>query len=333
MALSVVATAFGGPDVLELRDLPVPDPGPGEVVVDVRAAGANPADWKRYSGQRGFDPSTLPLRIGFEIAGVVSEAGPDAKGPTGTLRPGDEVVAFRVFGGYAEQLLVPAKDVLHKPASLSFEQASGLLLAGSTALHAFDVIGLHGAGEGHSADTLLVHGGAGAVGLLAAQLARQRGVRVIATASPARHDQLRAYGAVPVEYGPGLHERVEALGPITAAFDCVGTDEAVDVSLALLAANGVDKNRFVTIAAFARAAAEGLGAIGGHGPGSGGHGMSPHVRPGQEFRDNARAELLRLAGQGDLEVVVDRTFPLREAAAAHRYLQTGHARGKVVLIP
>ncbi|ERG69213.1 NADP-dependent oxidoreductase [Segniliparus rugosus] len=311
MALSIVASAYGGPEVLELRDLPVPDPGPGQVVIDVRAAGTNPIDWKIYSGTRGDDPAALPLRIGFEVAGVVSAVGPQARGVTGALRQGDEVLAFRVSGGYAERLLVPAKDVLHKPVSLGFEQASGLLLAGTTAVHALAVVGL---GEG---DTLLVHGGAGAVGLAAAQLARLRGAKVVATASAPRHDQLRACGAVPVEYGPGLLERIKAVGPVTAALDCVGTDEAVDASLALLA----DKRRFVTIAAFPRAASEGFKAIGSQ------------ADPGVEIRDNARAELVKLAAEGELDVVVDRTYPLAEAAEAHRYLRTGHAKGKVVLIP
>ncbi|CPW23199.1 Putative oxidoreductase [Mycobacteroides abscessus] len=166
---------------------------------------------------------------------------------------------------------------------------------------------------------MLIHGAAGGVGLLATQLAKARGATVIATASAARHDQLRGYGALPVEYGPGLQERVSAIGPVDAALDLVGTDEAADVSLALVA----DKGRIATIAGFGRAASDGFKALGG----------GPGADPGTEIRLAARPELIRLAGNGELKVTVDRTYPLREARQAHEYGQTGHARGKIILLP
>lgn len=177
-------------------------------------------------------------------------------------------------GGYAERVLVDAKDVGHKPGSLSFEQAAGLLLVGGTAWHLLTntVVG--------TADTVLIHGAAGGVGLLAVQLAVARGATVIGTASPARHDQLRKYGATPVAYGPGLADRVRAIGPV-AALDLVGTDEALDTSVELVA----DRSRIATIAGFGRAAELGIAALTG-------------ADGGQQIRDAARPELLALARDG-----------------------------------
>ena len=187
-------------------------------------------------------------------------------------------------------MIADAADVGHKPASLSFEQAAGLLLAGGTAWHLLTVTRV---GEG---DTVLIHGAGGGVGLMAVQLAVARGAKVIATASPARHDQLRGYGATPVAYGDGLADRVRAIGPVDAALDLVGTDEALDTSVELVA----DRGRIATIVGFARAAELGIAALTG-------------ADGGQEIRDAARPELLKLAADGQLEVTVDRTFPLDEA--------------------
>ena len=306
----MVATAYGGPEVLAVQDLEVPAPADGQVLIDVRAAGANPIDYKLYSGEMGRDPAALPMSIGLEAAGVVAAVGSGATGYTGALSVGEEVIATGVRGGYAGQVIVDAKDVGHKPDSLSFEQAAGLLLVGGTAWHLLTNTGV---GMG---DTVLIHGAAGGVGLLAVQLAVARGASVIGTASPARHDELRRYGATPVAYGPGLADRVRAIGAVDAALDLVGTDEALDTSVELVA----DRSRIATIAGFGRAAELGIAALTG-------------ADGGQAIRDAARPELLALARDGKLEVIVDRAFPLEEAAEAHRYLQTGHARGKVVLLP
>ena len=305
-----MAAAYGGPEVLAVHDVDVPAPADGQALIDIRAAGANPVDYKLYSGEMGRDPAALPMPVGLEVSGVVAAVGPGATGYTGALSVGDEVVATGMRGGYAEQVIVDAKDVGHKPGSLSFEQAAGLLLVGGTAWHLLTNTGV---GTG---DTVLIHGAAGGVGLLAVQLAVARGASVIGTASPARHDQLRKYGATPVAYGPGLADRIRAIGPVDAALDLVGTDEALDTSVELVA----DRSRIATIAGFGRAAELGIAALTG-------------ADGGQAIRDAARPDLLALARDGKLEVIVDRAFPLDEAAEAHRYLQTGHARGKVVLLP
>ncbi|HEY7142948.1 MAG TPA: alcohol dehydrogenase catalytic domain-containing protein [Streptosporangiaceae bacterium] len=133
MSSVVLATAFGGPDVLAVADEPAPEPGPGEARIEVRAAGVNPVDWKAYSGMFGADPSALPMRLGAEAAGVVAAAAPDAVGPAGPVRAGDEVIAFRAPGSYAAELVVPATALVPKPAALGWPQAAGLLLAGVAA--------------------------------------------------------------------------------------------------------------------------------------------------------------------------------------------------------
>jgi NADPH:quinone reductase-like Zn-dependent oxidoreductase len=310
MTRTVVAKAYGGPEVLVLQDIELPELADGQVLVDVRAAGTNPFDYKSYSGDMGDDPARLPLPIGSEVSGVVAAITPGATGYTGPLTAGDEVIVTNVNGGYADQVVAKASDVGRKPENLSFEQAAGLLLTGETAWHLLTNTRV---GTG---DTVLVHGAGGGVGLMAVQLAVARGARVIATASPGKHDQLRGYGAEPVTYGDGLADRVRAIGPVDAALDLVGTDEALDTSVELVA----DRSRIATIAGFARAGELGIAVLTG-------------ADGGQAIRDAARPELLELAAAGRLQVTVDRVFPLAEAAEAHRYLQTGHARGKVVLVP
>jgi NADPH:quinone reductase len=119
MASVVIAAEYGGPEVLTLTQEPTPEPGPGEAVIAVRAAGVNPADYKTYSGAFGRDPGRLPLRLGFEAAGVVTAAGPDAVGPAGPIAVGDEVIAFRVTGAYASELAAPAQSLLPKPTGLA----------------------------------------------------------------------------------------------------------------------------------------------------------------------------------------------------------------------
>src|SRR3954469_10838209 len=128
MGRVVVATAFGGPEVLSVVEQPDASPGPGEARLEVRAAGVNPADWKGYTGVFGTDPAKLPLRLGFEASGVVTAVGPDAVGPAGPLAVGDEVIGFRVSGGYAADLVAPASALVPKPASLGWEPAGGLML-------------------------------------------------------------------------------------------------------------------------------------------------------------------------------------------------------------
>jgi NADPH:quinone reductase-like Zn-dependent oxidoreductase len=315
VTIAVVASAYGGPEVLAVIDEELGAPGRGQVLVDVLAAAANPADYKMYSGAFGRDPSKLPIRLGFEAAGVVAAVGEDAEGPAGAVHPGDDVIAYRIQGGYASQVMVPASAVVPKPSTLSFEEASGLLLTGATAAHALIATAVA------AGDTVVVHGASGGVGSMAVQLAVIAGARVIATAGESSHAYLRQLGAQPVSYGDGLAERIDALADngVDAAIDTVGTDEAIDTSIALVA----DRNRIATIAAFQRGSQLGLRVLGG----------GPGADPGTEIRNRARLTLAQLAEAGKLRVRVAATFPLVEAAAAHRELATGHTHGKIVLIP
>ncbi|MGN6791363.1 MAG: NADP-dependent oxidoreductase [Streptosporangiaceae bacterium] len=311
----VIAAAYGGPEELAVADEPTAQPGPGEAKITVRAAGVNPVDYKSYSGTFSRNPAALPIRLGLEAAGTVTQVGEGATGPAGPINVGDEVIAYRINGGYAAELVTPAASLVPKPGALEWPQAAGLMLAGVTAWHCLVATSVS------AEDTVLVHGGAGGVGLMATQLAVGRGATVIATASEVHHDLLREFGARPVTYGPGLADRVRAATPdgITAALDLIGTDEAVDVSLALVP----DRARIATIAAFGRAGQAGIKALGG----------GPGADPGTEIRMAARPRLAKLAGDGRIRVIVAATFPLAEAAAAHRAIMTGHTSGKIALIP
>ncbi len=309
-ATYVSADAHGDENVLQLRQEELPPPGPGQVRLVVKAIGVNPVDLKIRQGMRGRGP--VPFRLGAEVAGVVESVGPDVS----TVAAGDEVIAFRVDGGYASALLVPADDVVPKPASLPWSEAAGLLLAGATAIHTLEATGV---GEG---DVVLVHGAAGAVGQAVIQLAVDRGARVIGTASARNHDLLRELGAYPIAYGEGLRERVAAaakeVGEPTAAIDAAGTDEALALSLAL-----VERERIATIMVRPAAIESGIKALGG----------GPGADPGTEIRAAARAPLAHLAGEGRLKVRVVKELPLAEVREAHRFVAENHAAGKVVLLP
>ncbi|MFH8250987.1 zinc-binding alcohol dehydrogenase family protein [Microbacterium sp. B2969] len=319
MARHWIATDFGDLDVLRLVENGAPAPGPGEVKIAVRAAGVNPADFKHIRSPRAPGAEEPPLPIGYEIAGVVTALGPaeDGEGSTrigsGDVAVGDEVLAFRIKSGYATDVTVPARDVFAKPAGLPFPEAANLLLAGSTAAEMLHVTRV---AEG---DTILVHAASGAVGVSILQQARLLGARAIGTASRGGFEVVERFGGVPVEYGEGLAERVRDAAPdgVDAALDCVGTDEAVDVSLALVA----DRTRIVTIVAGQRAKAEGFQIIGGAMPDS------------KRFRDGIRSELIRMAGAGELVVPMARTYPLDQAVEALEYVRSGHPGGKVALIP
>ena len=312
MPHAVFAPTYGNPDVLEVRDVEIPDPGSGQVTIEVRAAALNPADHKRFGGAWGEDPDALPLRVGWEASGVVTAVGDGAEGPTGPITVGDEVIAYGPAGAQATHLTLDASDVLRKPAGMSFEAAAGLMLTGVTAVHLLEATKV---GRG---DTILVHGASGGVGLTLVQLAVARGASVVATSSEASHLQLRGYGARPVTYGDGLLERVRDLAPAgyDAALDCVGTDEAIDVSLAVVA----DRDRIASIASFDRAERDGFKILDGSGDGA-------------AIRERARLDLVEAVEAGRLEVTVAASYPLEDAAAAYAALRDGHPAGKIVLTP
>ena len=304
-----IATRPGGLDVFELVPVDVASPASGEITITVHAAGVNPADHKHIAS----GDFTEPVAVGFEVSGVVSELGPDTQLASGGGAVGDEVLAFRVAGGYASVLTVPAVDVFAKPPGLEHTAAANLLLAGTTAAEMLHVTGV-AAGE-----TVVVHGASGAVGVSVLQQARLLGAHVIGTAGSDSFDTVRRFGATPVAYGGGLESRLRELAPdgFAAALDCVGTDEAINVSLSLVD----DRDRIVTVAAFQRGNAEGIRVIGGSMPAS------------AAYRDQARGGLIALAGAGKLIVPVARSYPLAQAREALALLKDGHPGGKLALIP
>ncbi|MEH1840651.1 MAG: NADP-dependent oxidoreductase [Nostoc sp.] len=319
--VEIVATGFGDPDVLKAVAINPRSPGRGEVEIQVRAAGVNHVDYKLYSDpeymkSHGESAPTFPLRLGIEAAGVVTAVGADATGPAGPIVVGDEVIAYRISGAYANTITVSASEVVPKPAQLSWEQAGAMMLDGTTASHVL------GAVHARGGQTVLIHGAGGGVGLAAVQLAVLEGVRVIGTASEKNFDALRRYGAEPIKYGDGLLERVRgiATGGIDAAIDLVGTKEAINVSLELVS----DRSRIATIVAFDRAKEIGIQALGGA-PGQDDEGIA--------IRNAARLRLTAFAQAGAYDVVVSRSFPLAQAADAHHLLAKGGAGGRIVLIP
>lgn len=303
-----VAIDFGGAEVLHDVEVEVPIPQNDQVAIEIRAAGMNPADAKHIAP--GQDRKLLPLDIGYEVAGVVLQVGAGVE--SSTVSVGDEVIAALVTGGYATAMTVPVADVFAKPATLSFAQAANLMMVGTTAadlLHTSRV---------RAGDTVLLHGAAGAVGTSVLQQARVLGARVIGTASEANFDLVRQFGGVPVEYGPGLEDRVRAAAPdgVAAALDTVGSDEAGDVSLALVA----DRTRVVTIVAATRAKSDGYVFVGASNPASG------------PFRARARSRIAALAESGELTVPMARTFAFDDAPAAFATLTGRHPAGKLALV-
>ncbi len=311
MAKRWIARQPGTTKEWEFVDYDVPVPGAGEITVRVHAAGMNPADYKHVAAAR---PNLqFPVPIGYEVSGEITAIGPGTVIGSGPAQIADEVIAFRIYGGYATEITIPAEKAFAKPTTLTHAAAANLLLAGTTAAEMLAVARVM------PGETILLHGASGAVGVSVLQQAAIRGIRVIGTASAARSDAVRRYGGVAVQYGPGLVQRVQTLtdGPIAAALDAAGTDEAVDASLELVS----DRGRIVTVAAPARAQREGIRWIAGAMPES------------ASFRDGIRGELVDLAQQGILDVPVAGTYPLARAREAADFLARGHPGGKLALIP
>ncbi len=293
MATRVEFDHYGDPSVLRAVEFEPASPGPGEVLVANRALGVNPFDWKFVAGSTGGKPIEKPVVPGNEGAGVVAAVGSDVT----AIAVGDEVIWRTYLGGYASHRLIEASKVWAKPASIDFAEAAGIPVAGGTAWAAVNQAGV---GPG---DTVLVHAASGGVGSAAVQIAVALGATVIGTASEKNQDFVRSLGATPVVYGPGLADRVRALGEVTAIIDCVGSDEAIAVSRELRPA----LERAITTTH-----APGLTAV---------------------ASDSASIPAaIDLAAAGTLHLEVTRTHELADAAAALTESKTGHVRGKIVLL-
>lgn len=289
---------------MQLMELPDPPVGPDVVVIDIKAAGVNPVDWKlRNGGLAERFKHHFPVGIGWDAAGVVEAVGPAVR----DFKPGDEVYAYCrkaaiEDGTYAEKIGVPRAQVAHKPRSASFVEAGAMPLATLTAWEC-----LTEALELQAGESILVTAAAGGVGHFAVQLARALGAEVYATASPSKHDFVRELGASKVvDY---TSENVaEAVGEVDTVFDLVGGDALADALAALR-----DGGRVVSI-------------------------IDPSVRerPGGFYvfvQPNAASlrELARRFDAGEFRVEIAETFPLERAADAHRLIEDGHVRGKVVV--
>jgi len=296
---------YGEIDVLKVADVPVPVPGPGQVLAQVKAAGINPGEAKIREGMlHARWPATFPSGQGSDLAGIVAGTGPGVTG----VAVGDEVIGFTDNrASQAEYALVQAQNLTAKPASVPWEVAGSLFVAGATAYAAVRAVSLS------DGDTVVVSGAAGGVGSIAVQLARLAGATVIGLASQANHEWLAGHGVIPVAYGDGVADRIgDAADQIDAFIDTFGADY-VQLALGL----GVKPSRVDTIVNFGAVQEYGVKAEGNAA------GASASVL----------AELAALIAAGQLEVPVAATFPLTEVRAAYRRLAEGHIRGKIVLVP
>lgn len=313
MTTAIAYTELGGPEVLRPIDVSPPLAGPGQLTIRVEAAGVNPIDAKLRSGLRASAPITEPRRVGSDGAGVVTAVGEAVDG----FRVGDAVVFSGARGAYAAEIAIDASRVHSRPARVSAAEGAALGIPVGTAYQALRSLSVGGG------DTLLLHGGSGAVGQAAIQFAVLWGATVIATTSERRADKVRALGATPVAYGEGLAERVRALAPdgATVAIDAAGTDEALQTSLDLVA----DRSRIATLVRGKDAAALGIRAF------SGG---SPAPLTGQQlaWRDEAVPVALALIAAERFAVELGPSLPLTDAAEAHRLIEAG-ADGKITLVP
>jgi NADPH:quinone reductase-like Zn-dependent oxidoreductase len=306
MARAVKFDRYGGIDELKVVEVPTPTAGPGQVVVEVVAAGINPGEAViRLGVLHERWPATFPSGQGSDFAGRVAELGAGVGG----IAVGDEVLGFtEERASHATQVVVPADQVTPKPVGLDWDVAGTLYVAGTTAFAAVRAV------EAKPGDTVAVSGAAGGVGSIAVQLLRARGATVIGIASEPNHDWLRSVGAIPVAYGDGLIDRIRAAAPdgVDAFVDTFGADY-VDVAIEL----GISADRIDTIINWAAVEKYGVKA-------------EANAEAGTI---DVVAELADLAAAGTIEVPIAAAYPLDQVQDAYRELEQRHTRGKIVLHP
>jgi NADPH:quinone reductase-like Zn-dependent oxidoreductase len=301
---AVVYRRFGGPEVLEYTDVPNPKLAQNSVLVRVRAAALNPADHQLQAGLGvSHTDAWFPVTPGWDVAGVVERVGAGVS----EFAPGDEVIGYirqdiLHNGAYAELVSAPVETLVRKPRTASWPEAAGLPLAGLTAYRA--IVQTLNVEPG---ETVLIHGAAGGVGVLAAQLALARASRVIGAASMGHHDFLRSIGVLPVAHGEGIAHRVRALAPngLDAVLDCVGKGV-----LHTTANLGSSRMRACSIAD-----------------------VGPSITTVFARLDRAAlTRLVEMVDEGKLRVPIAATYPLAPAAAAQTALKQPHPAGKIVLV-
>lgn len=297
---------YGGLEVLEVVDVPRPTPGPGQVLVRVKAAGINPGEISIRKGVFAERwPAKFPSGQGSDFAGVVDETGRGVA----KFAKGDEVIGFTdERASQAEYVVVDAGNLVPRPANVSWEQAGGLFVAGTTAFAAVRAVNLK------AGDTVVVSGAAGGVGAIAVQLARNAGAKVIGLAGEANQQWLRDHGVIPVLYGDGVEDRIRSAsgGKVDAFIDTFGGGY-VELAIKL----GVPPDRINTIIDFAAA-------------------EKYHVKAeGSQAAANAEVlgQLAGLIAAGRLEIPIAKVFPLSKVREAYQELEQRHTRGKIVLEP
>jgi NADPH:quinone reductase-like Zn-dependent oxidoreductase len=308
MSKAVQFDSYGEADVLEVRDVPKPVPAAGEVLVEVKATGINPGEAMiRRGALHDRWPATFPSGQGSDLAGVVAEIGSGVD----AFAVGDEVLGFSEDrSSHAQFVVVSAGQLTAKPPQVPWEVAGALYVAGTTAYAAVRAVALK------PGDTVAVAGAAGGVGSIAVQLAKRAGATVLGIAGPSNDDWLAAHGVVPVNYGDGLADRLQAAAPdgrIDAFLDFFGGGY-VELAVTEL---GVDPQRVDTIIDFP--AIERFGVKG---------------EGNADAADAAvLAELAGLVAAGELEVPIAEVYPLDQVIEAFRTLEQRHTRGKIVLRP
>jgi len=297
---------YGGLEVLQVVEVDRPVPGPGKVLVRVKAAGINPGEASIRKGLFADRwPSTFPSGQGSDLAGIVEEVGPGVP----NVAVGDEVIGFsNDRSSQAELVVIDSGNLVPRPANVPWEQAGALFIAGSTAYAAVRSVALK------AGDTVVVSGPAGGVGSIAVQLAREAGAKVIGLAGAANHQWLTDHGVIPIAYGDGVEDRIRVAsgGKVDAFVDTFGGGY-VELALKL----GVPANRIDTIIDFAAAAKYGV------------------MTEGSQAAANAEVlgELAGLLASGRLEIPIAKVYPLAKVRDAYQELEQRHTRGKIVLEP
>ena len=299
MPNAIVMTGYGPPEVLRWAAVPLAEPGQGQIRIKVKAAGVSPTD---LALRAGYLKDSIPLPpdvvLGFEAAGVVDAIGPGVTGASA----GDGVTAMLFgLGGYAEYAL--ASSWARKPDAVSWADAAALPSSADAAVGVLRELNVK------RGETLLLFGGGGSVGIIATQLAVAQGVTVISVVGQHDEELARELGATPVRYGAGLTDRVRALGSVDAAFDAAGQGVLAD---AIALAGGPE--RVVTLS---DPAAPGFGVALSQ--------PSPDRAPG------ALEQTVPLLADGRLRLRAHRSVPMQQAAEAHRQLESGNARERIIL--
>jgi NADPH:quinone reductase-like Zn-dependent oxidoreductase len=299
---------YGPVSVLDVREVPIPEPAQGQVLVRVKAAGINPGEAKIRDGSLHERwPATFPSGQGSDFAGVVERTGPGVA----AVVAGDDVIGWvDTRSSQAEYVVAEAENLAPRPSGLPWEVAGAIPVVGFTAWAMVRAVDLK------PGDTVVVSGAAGGVGSVAAQLAKRKGATVIGLAGPSNHDWLTRHDVLPVTYGEGAADRIRAAaapGAVDAFLDTHGGDY---VELALNDLK-VAPERIDTVVRFDAVAKYGVKADGNAAGASAA----------------TLEELARLIAAKEIELPIARTYPLAEVRAAYTELAKGHIRGKIVLIP